>query len=121
MRPVIFDTDIGTDVDDILALVLLAKAPELQLIGVTTVYGDTLLRARIAQVTRDLLQRKEVAVIPGESRTLTGRQIFWAGLEGYGVPGLDQVQIPNQSALCTIWSKALNGTETILRSSQPDL
>jgi len=94
MRPVIFDTDIGTDVDDILALVLLAKAPELQLIGVTTVYGDTLLRARIAQVTRDLLQRKEVAVIPGESRTLTGRQIFWAGLEGYGVPGLDQVQIP---------------------------
>ena len=94
MRPVIFDTDIGTDVDDILALVLLAKAPELQLIGVTTVYGDTLLRARIAQVTCDLLQRKEVAVIPGESRTLTGRQIFWAGLEGYGVPGLDQVQIP---------------------------
>jgi hypothetical protein len=45
MRPVIFDTDIGTDVDDILALVLLGKAPELQLIGVTTVYGDTLLRA----------------------------------------------------------------------------
>src|SRR5260370_12146449 len=94
MRPVIFDTDIGTDVDDILAGGVLAKAREPQLIGVTTVYGDTLLRARIAQVTRDLLQRKEVAVIPGESRTLTGRQIFWAGLEGYGVPGLDQVQIP---------------------------
>src|SRR4051812_41302797 len=32
MRPVIFDTDIGTDVDDILALVLLAKAPDLRLI-----------------------------------------------------------------------------------------
>jgi len=93
MRPVIFDTDIGTDVDDILALVLLAKAPELQLIGVTTVYGDTLLRARIAQVTCDLLQRKEIAVVPGESRTLTGRQIFWAGQEGYGMPGLDQVKI----------------------------
>jgi len=93
MRPVIFDTDIGTDVDDILALVLLGKAPELQLIGVTTVYGDTLLRARIAQVTCDLLQRKEIAVVPGESRTLTGRQIFWAGQEGYGMPGLDQVKI----------------------------
>ncbi len=34
MRPVIFDTDIGTDVDDILALVILAKAPELKLLGV---------------------------------------------------------------------------------------
>jgi purine nucleosidase len=93
MRPVIFDTDIGTDVDDILALVLLAKAPELQLIGVTTVYGDTLLRARIAQVVCDLLQRKEIAVIPGEGQTLRGRQIFWAGQEGYGVPGLDKVKI----------------------------
>ena len=93
MRPVIFDTDIGTDVDDILALVLLAKAPELRLIGVTTVYGDTLLRARIAQVTCDLLQRKEISVVPGEAQTLAGRQIFWAGLEGYGVPGLDKVKI----------------------------
>jgi purine nucleosidase len=93
MRPVIFDTDIGTDVDDILALVLLAKAPELQLIGVTTVYGDTVLRARIAQVTCDLLQRKEIAVVPGERQTLTGRQIFWAGQEGYGIPGLDKVRI----------------------------
>jgi purine nucleosidase len=40
MRPVILDTDIGSDVDDILALVMLAKSPELQLIGITTVYGD---------------------------------------------------------------------------------
>jgi inosine-uridine nucleoside N-ribohydrolase len=93
MRPVIFDTDIGTDVDDILALVLLAKSAELQLIGVTTVYGDTLLRARIAQVTCELLRREEIAVIPGESRTLAGRQIFWAGQEGYGMPDLDKVKI----------------------------
>src|SRR5258708_10291771 len=78
MRPVIFDTDIGTDVDDILALVLLAKAPELQLIGVTTVYGDTLLRARIAQITCDLLPRKEIPVGPGESQPLTGHHTFWA-------------------------------------------
>jgi inosine-uridine nucleoside N-ribohydrolase len=93
MRPVIFDTDIGTDVDDILALVLLAKAPELQLLGVTTVYGDTLLRAKVAQVTCNLLQRKEIAVIPGERHTLSGRQIFWVGQEGYGVPGVDKVEI----------------------------
>lgn len=93
VRPVIFDTDIGTDVDDILALVLLAKAPELQLIGVTTVYGDTLLRAKIAQVTCNLLQRKEIAVVPGEKQTLSGRQVFWVGQEGDGVPGIDKVEI----------------------------
>jgi len=82
VRPVIFDTDIGTDVDDILALVLLAKAPELQLIGVTTVYGDTLLRARIAHVVCDLLQRQRIAVIPGEGQTLTGRQNLLGGSRG---------------------------------------
>jgi inosine-uridine nucleoside N-ribohydrolase len=48
MRHVILDTDIGTDVDDLLALVFLADGRELSLKGVTTVYGDTLLRARIA-------------------------------------------------------------------------
>ncbi len=51
MRHVILDTDIGTDVDDLLALVFMAKAPELCLEGVTTVHGDTLLRAKIARVT----------------------------------------------------------------------
>ena len=44
------DTDIGTDVDDLLALVFLAHARELSLKRVTTVYGDTLLRAGIAVI-----------------------------------------------------------------------
>src|SRR4051794_4380612 len=44
--PCPLDTDIGSDVDDLLALALLVGAQEVQLIGVTTVYGDTVLRAR---------------------------------------------------------------------------
>lgn len=48
MPHVILDTDIGTDVDDLLALVFLAHARELFLKGVTAVCGDTLLRAGIA-------------------------------------------------------------------------
>ena len=93
MRPVIFDTDIGTDVDDILALALLAKSPELKLIGVTTVYGDTPLRAKITKVTCDLLGCTDTAVLIGEKQTLTGRQVSWAGHEGYGVPGLDKTEV----------------------------
>ena len=93
MRPVLLDTDIGSDVDDILALALLAHSPELDVIGVTTVYGDTIRRARIAQVTCNLLHRQDVAVVPGEQQTLTGRQIYWAGHEGYGILGLDAVEI----------------------------
>ena len=93
MRPVIFDTDIGTDVDDILALAVLAKSPELKLIGVTTVYGDTPLRAKITKVTCDLMGYTDIAVLIGEKETLARRQVAWAGHEGYGVPHLDKVQV----------------------------
>jgi purine nucleosidase len=99
MRPVIFDTDIGTDVDDILALVLLAKAPELKLLGVTTVYGDTAFRAKIAKATVHTLGREDIAIVPGEEHTLSGRQIHWAGHEGEGIPQLDSFEVKvDQSA-----------------------
>jgi len=46
--PVILDTDIGTDIDDAFALALVINSPELELLGVTTVAGDTQARARLA-------------------------------------------------------------------------
>jgi inosine-uridine nucleoside N-ribohydrolase len=42
------DTDIGTDIDDAFALALMIKSPEFHLLGVTTVAGDTVARARLA-------------------------------------------------------------------------
>lgn len=46
--PIVLDTDIGTDIDDAFALALIVRSPELDLVGVTTVSGDTQARARIA-------------------------------------------------------------------------
>jgi inosine-uridine nucleoside N-ribohydrolase len=46
--PILFDTDIGTDVDDAYALALILRSPELDLVGVTTVSGDAVARARLA-------------------------------------------------------------------------
>ena len=43
-----FDTDIGTDIDDAYALALILRSPELELLGVTTVSGDAVARARLA-------------------------------------------------------------------------
>ena len=48
-RKVILDTDIGDDVDDALALGLICRSPELQLLGVTTVFGNVRARARQAR------------------------------------------------------------------------
>jgi purine nucleosidase len=92
-RPVVLDTDIGTDVDDILALVLLARAPEFQLVGVTTVYGDTTLRARMVRQVLDQMGRADVPIGIGATQTLTNRPIFWAGHEGHGMAGLDQTPV----------------------------
>jgi purine nucleosidase len=46
--PVIFDTDIGTDIDDAYALAALLARPDLELLGVTTVSSDAAARARLA-------------------------------------------------------------------------
>src|SRR5918997_989685 len=93
LRPVILDTDIGSDVDDILALVLLARAAELQLIGVTTVYGDTSLRARMTRLVLDQMGCADVPIGVGARETLTGRPVWWAGHEGDGLSELDGAQI----------------------------
>jgi purine nucleosidase len=67
---IIFDTDIGTDVDDTLALALIAASPELQVEGVTTVHADAPLRARIARMLLSLAGCGDIPVIPGASTPL---------------------------------------------------
>ena len=89
----VLDTDIGTDVDDILALVMLTRAPEFQLVGVTTVYGDTTLRARMVRQVLDRMGRADVHIGIGASETRTNRPIFWAGHEGHGMPDLEQTPV----------------------------
>ena len=65
--PVLFDTDIGSDVDDALALGLILAAPaELELIAVTTVARDARTRAHIAARLLGLAGRTDVEVCVGE-------------------------------------------------------
>ena len=45
---VIIDTDIGDDVDDAFAVALALRSPELQILGITTTFGDTETRAKLA-------------------------------------------------------------------------
>jgi inosine-uridine nucleoside N-ribohydrolase len=44
---VIIDTDIGDDIDDAFAVALALRSPELQILGITTTFGDTETRARL--------------------------------------------------------------------------
>ena len=44
---IIIDTDIGDDVDDAFAVALALRGPELQILGITTTFGDTETRAKL--------------------------------------------------------------------------
>lgn len=81
-RPVLLDTDIGSDVDDAIALVLLlALSSELDLVAVTTVSGDTALRARIASRLLAAAGAGEVEVCAGESLPIAGGRFVHFGHE----------------------------------------
>ncbi len=87
---VIFDTDIGTDVDDFVALALLLNSPEVELVGVTCVYGDVLLRARMAMKLLRLRGLTDVPVTMGATEPLLAlRPIYWGGHEGQGFLGAE--------------------------------
>jgi len=66
-RPVLLDTDIGSDVDDVLALGLLLASPELAPVAVTTVAREAPRRARLAAGLVELARRKDVDVCAGVS------------------------------------------------------
>jgi inosine-uridine nucleoside N-ribohydrolase len=64
---VILDTDIGDDIDDAFALGLVLKSPELKLIGITTAYGDTELRANLVDRYIGAAGRSDIPVASGDS------------------------------------------------------
>lgn len=79
--PLLLDTDLGSDVDDELALALLWGSPEVDLRGVCTTYGDVAVRAAIVHEMAVHVQRP-VVVEPGRATTRSGLEPWWAGHEG---------------------------------------
>ena len=48
--PLLLDTDIGSDIDDAICMAYLLRQPRCDLLGVTTVTGDTAKRAALAEI-----------------------------------------------------------------------
>ena len=94
--PVFLDTDIGTDVDDAVALALAARSPEIDLLGVGTVFGDAPLRAEIARTVLGLAGSTDTPVAAGCGPTLRGRTPTRAmlGHEGKGILGRGTQRAP---------------------------
>lgn len=94
-QKIILDTDIGDDIDDALALALICACPELELVGITTVFANVQARSRQA---RSLLQiaGERFATIPvaaGCGASMASRPLHnnRSYLEGV---------LPNQDSTC---------------------
>ena len=64
---VIIDTDVGDDIDDAFALAIALHDPRLQVIGITTAWGDTWTRTLLVRRLLATLGRKDVVVAQGPS------------------------------------------------------
>jgi purine nucleosidase len=67
---VLIDTDIGDDIDDALALALALRSPEIELRGMTTVFGDTLRRAYLASHLLRVFGREDIPIAAGRPEPL---------------------------------------------------
>jgi len=95
-RPIVLDCDPGHD--DALAITLALARPELDVLGITTVGGNS----PLANTTRNalrvlaLLGRSDVPVAPGAERPLLRES--WTPVEFHGESGLDGADLPEPAA-----------------------
>ncbi|HUF01140.1 MAG TPA: nucleoside hydrolase, partial [Gaiellaceae bacterium] len=90
--PVILDCDPGHD--DAIALLLLLASPEVDLLGVTTTYGNQTLEKTTANALRvlELVDRTDVPVAAGAARPLARDLVVAAHV--HGESGLDGPVLP---------------------------
>jgi inosine-uridine nucleoside N-ribohydrolase len=73
---VIIDTDIGDDIDDAFAAGLALASPELKILGITSAWGDTALRARLLDRLLCDTGRSDIPVAVGIEKHGPGQAAF---------------------------------------------
>jgi purine nucleosidase len=68
--PVLLDTDIGSDIDDAVALAYLLKQPQCELVGITTVTGHPDVRAMLASAICRTAGRPDIPIHVGTEQPL---------------------------------------------------
>ncbi len=79
---IIIDTDVGDDIDDAFALALAVRSPQVEILGVTTTFGDTALRAKLADRLLGEAGREDIPVavgMPTPPKTAFTQRIYAEG------------------------------------------
>lgn len=72
-KKIIINTDIGDDADDAVAIALALNSDEIEIKGITTVFKNTKLRAKMAKDLLEIYDRNEIPVFPGYGMPLIER------------------------------------------------
>jgi len=67
---ILLDTDIGTDIDDAVCLAYLLCQEKCDLLGITTVSGESVIRAKIASALCKVAGRDDIPIFPGTENPL---------------------------------------------------
>jgi inosine-uridine nucleoside N-ribohydrolase len=107
---ILIDTDLGTDLDDALAVLYALNLSEIiEIIGITTNYGPSNLRAEIVkkicnQYWKKYPESKKFEIHAGASKSLgTHQKVFLAGNEGVGIFPIEKL-----NELFNEWKNNLN-------------
>lgn len=111
-RRLVIDTDIGTDVDDLWTLAMVPNLVDVNLEAVTTVYGKTDVRARLASVALQGMGL-DVPVFRGCEQPMSGKSVLWAGHEGAGVPGISDATYSSRDAVDVLMELAASDPGTL--------
>lgn len=99
-QPVIIDTDVGDDIDDAFALAIALRDPKLNVIGITTAWGDTRTRTLLVRRLLETLGRTNVIVAQGPE-TLSSTpftQKTWASAAKDQTPAPDAIEFIRDQA-----------------------
>ncbi|QHT59618.1 nucleoside hydrolase [Paenibacillus lycopersici] len=70
---IIIDTDIGDDIDDALAIAFALESPELEVLGITTVFKNVKARAKLAVRLLEQAGRADIPVCAGIGNPILGK------------------------------------------------
>jgi inosine-uridine nucleoside N-ribohydrolase len=115
--PVLLDCDPGHD--DAIALLLALASPELDLIGVTTTYGNQTLERTTTNALRvlELVGRTDVPVAAGASHPLERELVVAAHV--HGESGLDGTELPEATIAPVSADAVAFATERIRSAGRP--
>jgi len=98
--PVIIDTDIGDDIDDAFAVTIALADPRLEVLGITTAWGDTRTRTLLARRLVATVGRQDVVVAQGPTtpNTVPFTQRKWAVGAADTTPAPDAIEFIREQA-----------------------